>query len=321
MARSFDDPRGIPAQRASFPLKTILLGILGFFLLVTVFLGGFNTHAGTVDIVLRMGAPVRVTTPGFNWKIPYIESRHTVELRERAFPMVLEAASRDPMELPVTVTLNWSVNKEHVVQMYNQFGDLATFEERIIKPRLPDAVKGIVSTFLTNELLTKRSELRDKSREAILRVIPQDIMTITGFAVTNVGFPKAYTDQIARVQTAREAANEQEQILRKQNFLAQEAFNTAKAAADAQRTRADAQAYEIEKLAAAEAARILLTGKSTLDNLDRQSKILASSPLLVDYKRAETWKGELPSHFWGGDAAAAALFQMPGNVSKPSTQK
>lgn len=314
MAR-YEDARGIPAQRDGFPLKTIALCVFGAFALLTAFLGGFNTHAGSVDIVLRMGAPVRVTTPGFNWKIPYIEGRHTVELRERAFPMVLEAASRDPMELPVTVTLNWAVNKEHVIQMYNQFGDLATFEERIIKPRLPDAVKGIVSQFLTNELLTKRAELRDKARAAILSVIPQDIMTITGFAVTNVGFPKAYTDQIAKVQTQREAANEQEQILRQQNFKAQERTNTARAEAEAVKVAADASAYAIEANAKAEATRILLTGKSTLDNLDRQSKILAASPLLVDYKRAETWKGELPSHFWGGEATAAALLNMPGSVA------
>jgi len=321
MARFETDSRGIPAQRAGFPLKTIFLGVLGAFALLTAYLGGFNTQAGTVDIVLRMGAPVRVTTPGFNWKIPYIEGRHTVELRERAYAMVLEAASRDPMELPVTVTLNWAVNKEHVIQMYNQFGDLATFEERIIKPRLPDAVKGIVSTFYVNELLTKRAELRDKSRKSIADVIPEDIMTITGFAVTNVGFPPAYTKQIADVQIQRESANAQEQVLRQQNFKAQERVNTATAEAASVKVAADASAYSIEANAKAEATRILLTGKSTLDNLERQAKILAGSPLLVDYKRAETWKGDLPYHYWGGDAAAAALFQMPGGAAKPAAQK
>jgi regulator of protease activity HflC (stomatin/prohibitin superfamily) len=176
---------------------------------------------------------MRVTEPGLNFKIPFAETRQTIELRERAYVKTYESASRDPMELTVSVALNWAVNKEHVVQLYNQFGDLEQFENRIIAPRLPDAVKAVVSRFAVNELLTKRNELRDQAKDAAFAVIPQQIITITGFAVTNVEFPKAYTQQIAAVQVAREAANAQEQELRKQNFKAQEVFNSAKAQADA----------------------------------------------------------------------------------------
>jgi regulator of protease activity HflC (stomatin/prohibitin superfamily) len=61
--------------------------------------------------VLRWGPPVRVTEPGLHFKIPYVETRHTVELRERAFTKIYEPASRDPMELNVSVALNWAVNK------------------------------------------------------------------------------------------------------------------------------------------------------------------------------------------------------------------
>jgi regulator of protease activity HflC (stomatin/prohibitin superfamily) len=263
-------------------------------------MSAFNTHAGTVDIVLRWGAPVRVTEPGLNFKFPFAETRVTVELRERAFTRTYESASRDPMELNVTVAINWAVNKEHVVQMYNQFGDLDQFEQRIIAPRLPDAVKAVVSRFAVNELLTKRNELRDQAREAAFKVIPQQIMTITGFAVTNVEFPKAYTQQIAAVQVAREAANAQEQELRKQNFKAQEVFNTAKAQADATKAQADAEAYSIA-----------IKGKAQLDIQQRQAEILKSNPLLVDWERATRLvPGVLPQTFVGGDGSAALMFQL-----------
>ena len=65
--------------------RTIIIGVVGLFVLLTAWLAAFNTQAGTVDIVLRWGAPVRVTEAGLHFKIPYVESRHTVELRERAF--------------------------------------------------------------------------------------------------------------------------------------------------------------------------------------------------------------------------------------------
>jgi regulator of protease activity HflC (stomatin/prohibitin superfamily) len=85
--------------------RMIVIGIIALFALLTLWLTAFNTQAGTVDIVLRWGAPVRVTEPGLNFKIPYVESHHTVELRERAFAKTYESASRDPMELNVSVAL------------------------------------------------------------------------------------------------------------------------------------------------------------------------------------------------------------------------
>jgi regulator of protease activity HflC (stomatin/prohibitin superfamily) len=287
----------------------MVLAAVGLFVLMSAWLSAFNTQAGTVDIVLRWGAPVRVTEPGLNFKIPYVETRHTVELRERAFTKTYESASRDPMELNVSVALNWAVNKEHVVQMYNQFGDLDQFEQRIIAPRLPDAVKAVVSRFAVNELLTKRNELRDLAKAAALAVIPQQIMTITGFAVTNVEFPKAYTQQIAAVQVAREAANAQEQELRKQNFKAQEVFNTAKAQADATKAQADAEAYSIA-----------IKGKAQLDIQQRQAEILKGNPLLIDWERAvRLVPGVLPQTFVGGDGSAALMFQL--GSSQPAAAK
>jgi regulator of protease activity HflC (stomatin/prohibitin superfamily) len=302
-----------PSAPASPPFwlqpRVILIVAILALAVLSVLLAAFNTHAGTVDIVLRWGAPVRVTEPGLNFKIPFAETRHTVELRERAYVKTYESASRDPMELNVVVALNWAVNKEHVIQLYNQFGDLDQFENRIIAPRLPDAVKAVVSRFAVNELLTKRNELRDQARAAVFEVIPQQIMTITGFAVTNVEFPKAYTQQIAAVQVAREAANAQEQELRKQNFKAQETFNTAKAQADATKAQAEAEAYAI-----------MIKGKAQLDIQERQAAILKSNPLLVDWERATRLvPGVLPQTFVGGDGSAALMFQL--GSSQPTAKK
>ncbi len=304
---------GQPPSASLFPLplqpKTFVLGAAVVLVALSLWLAAFNTQAGTVDIVLRWGAPVRVTEPGLNFKIPFAETRHTVELRQRAFTKTYELASKDPMELNVAVTLNWAVNKQHVVQMYSEFGDLETFEQRIIAPRLPDAVKAVVSGFVVNELLTKRNELRDQAKAAVFEVIPQHIMTITGFAVTNVEFPKAYTQQIAAVQVARESANAQEQELRKQNFKAQETVNTAKAQADATKARAEAEAYAI-----------MIKGKAQLDIQERQATILKSNPLLIDWERATRLvPGVLPNTFIGGDSSAALMFKL--GASQPGNDK
>lgn len=314
MVRVTDLQRETPRQ--GIPTGKIAWTVVGLLFLFTVYLSAFKTHGGEVDIVLLNGNPVRVTSPGLNFKTPYFETIHTVELRERAYPVPLEAASKDPMELPVQVTLNWAVKKEHVIDMYLQYGDLAMFEERIIKPRLPDAVKGVISTFAVNELLTKRTEVREKSKAALLDVIPEDIVTITGFAITNIGFPKQYTDQITRVQVAREAANEQSEVLRKQNYVAQERTNIARAEADAVKLKADAEAYAIRQNADADAHRIQATGKSELDNLDRRGAILSKSTGIIEFQKAEAWaKGaKFPDTFIGSDGAISNMWNMMGKT-------
>ena len=90
------------------------LGIAGGVLLVLAIIAAivgysslFTVYQTRLALVVRLGQPVRVVTePGLNFKIPYVESRHTVELRERAFAKTYESASRDPMELNVSVALN-----------------------------------------------------------------------------------------------------------------------------------------------------------------------------------------------------------------------
>ena len=93
--------------------KIIVVVAIALFLFLSAWLAAFNTQAGTVDIVLRWGSARACHRAWAQLQIPYVETRHTVELREHA----KTKASRDPMELNVTVALNWAVNKEHVILM------------------------------------------------------------------------------------------------------------------------------------------------------------------------------------------------------------
>jgi hypothetical protein len=50
--------------------RMIVIGTIALFALLMLWLAAFNTQAGTVDIVLRWGAPVRVTEPGSTSRFP-----------------------------------------------------------------------------------------------------------------------------------------------------------------------------------------------------------------------------------------------------------
>ncbi|MEZ5852893.1 MAG: prohibitin family protein [Hyphomicrobiaceae bacterium] len=281
---------------ASVPLLVILIAVSVFWL------GVFRIDAGHVGIVKRFGNVIRVVDPGLHVKIPYADTVEEMEVRERAFSKVLSAASQDPLELPIEVTVNWLVKRNNVQDLYIQFGSLAQFEQRIIQPRLNDAVKGVASAYTVNDLLRKRTEYRDRSQQAFAARMPDDIQ-ITGFSVVNIGFPPEYTKAIRDKQVAREQAETEKFVLERQRLTTTQVTQTAMAQRDADKARADGRAYEIKVQGEAQAQAIRLLGE-----------VLAKNPQVIDYRKIERWGGALPTTFMGGDAGAQTLWSLPGSA-------
>ena len=285
---------------SSFNLGSLILGALVLIFLVGLWLGVYRIDAGHVGIVKRFGNVIEVVDPGLHVKIPYADTVEEMEVRERAFTMKMEAASQDPLELPVTVTVNWLVKRNHVEQLYIQFGSLDQFEKRIIQPRLNDAVKGVTSNYTVNDLLRKRTEYRDNSQKTFGDRMPEAIQ-ITGFSIVNVGFPPEYTEAIRAKQVAREQAETEKYVLDRQRLTTTQVTQTAMAQRDADKARADGKAYEIKVQGEAQADAIRIMGDA-----------LAKHPLVVEYKKVERWGGTFPSTFMGGDAGAKTLWSLPG---------
>lgn len=282
-----------------------IIGAILLALLIAIWFGIYRIDAGHVGVVKRFGNVVAVVDPGLHVKIPYADTIEEIEVRERAFTVNLQAASQDPLELPIDVTINWLVKRSNVKDLYIQFGTLAQFENRIILPRLSDAVKGITSRFTVNDLLRKRAEYRDLSLKAFIERMPDDV-EITGFSVVNIGFPPEYTAAIRAKQVAREQAETEKFVLERQRFTSTQVTQSAEAQRDADKARADGKAYEIK-----------VQGQATADAIRIMGEALARNPLVVEYKKVEKWGGSFPTTFMGGDAGAQTLWSLPGtNVTR-----
>ncbi len=293
----------IPAPRLpTFGGFSAIGMIIAGIVLFGVWLGVYRIDAGHVGIVKRFGNVIDVVDPGLHVKIPYADTVEEMEVRERAFTMKLEAASQDPLEIPITVTVNWLVKRTNVKDLYIQFGSLAQFEQRIIQPRLNDAVKGVTSGYTVNDLLRKRTEYRDRSQQTFAARMPDDIQ-ITGFSIVNIGFPPEYTKAIRDKQVAREQAETERFVLERQKLTSTQVTQSAEAQRDADKARADGRAYEIKVQGEAQADAIRIMGDA-----------LAKNPLVVEYKKMERWNGTFPATFMGGDAAARTLWSMPGQT-------
>ncbi len=297
---------GGPSRLPAFGIGATALALLAIFALSIFWMGIYRIDAGHVGIVKRFGNVVDVVDPGLHVKIPYADTVEEMEVRERAFTKELAAASQDPLELPITVTVNWLVKRNNVKDLYIQFGSLAQFEARIIQPRLNDAVKGVTSGYTVNDLLRKRTEYRDKSQQAFAARMPDDIQ-ITGFSVVNIGFPPEYTKAIRDKQVAREQAETERFVLERQKLTTTQVTQTAMAQRDADKARADGRAYEIKVQGEAQAEAVRILGAA-----------LAQNPLVVEYRKIEKWGGDFPTTFMGGEQGANVLWQLPG-ATPPGT--
>jgi regulator of protease activity HflC (stomatin/prohibitin superfamily) len=269
--------------------------------LLVVWLGVYRIDAGHVGIVKRFGNVIDVVDPGLRFKFPWADTVEEMEVRERAFSMTLEAASQDPLEIPIQVTINWLVKRDHVKDLYVQFGSLDQFEKRIILPRLNDTVKGVTSGYTVNDLLRKRVEFRDISMATFSKRMPDDVQ-ITGFSVVNIGFPPEYTKAIRDKQVAREQSETEKFVLERQRLTSTQITQSAEAQRDADKARADGRAYEIKVQGEAQAEAVRVMGAA-----------LAQNPLVVEYRKIEKWGGTFPTTFMGGDAGANTLWSMPGS--------
>ncbi len=267
----------------------------------------YRIDAGHVGIVKRFGNVIDVVDPGLHYKIPYADTVEEMEVRERAFSMDLDAASQDPLELPIKVTVNWLVKRSQVKDLYVQFGSLDQFEKRIILPRLNDAVKGVTSRYTVNDLLRKRVEYRDLSKRAFEERMPDDVQ-ITGFSIVNIGFPPEYTKAIRDKQVAREQAETEKFVLDRQKLTSTQVTQSAEAQRDADKARADGRAYEIKVQGDAQAEAIRVMGAA-----------LAQNPLVVEYKKVERWSGTFPTTFMGGDAGATTMWSLAGQGGAQAT--
>lgn len=299
---------GPPQVPSRLSLWGGLLGLVIVIGLITLWLGVYRIDAGHVGIVKRFGNVIAVVDPGLHVKMPYADTVEEIEVRERAFTMKLEAASQDPLELPIVVTINWLVKRSNVRDLYIQFGTLDQFEKRIILPRLNDAVKGITSRYTVNDLLRKRVEYRDLSLKTLIERMPNDIQ-ITGFSVVNIGFPPEYTAAIRAKQVAREQAETEKFVLERQRLSSTQVTQSAEAQRDADKARADGRAYEIK-----------VQGQATADAIRIMGEALAKNPLVVEYKKVEKWAGTFPTTFMGGEAGSRVLWNLPGTKA-PEAEK
>lgn len=232
--------------------------------------------AGFRGVMTTMGKPSEeVFGEGVHLITPFVQQLHPIDVRVARNEGQGEAASKDLQAVQVKVILNYHIDPAAVPRVFREIAP--TTEEvaaRIIDPARPEAVKAVTARFTAEELVTRRTEVRDQIAVLLREKMARHGLVLDEFAIVNFAFSASFVNAIE-----------------------------AKVAAEQQKLKADRDLQRIQ----VEAEQRIASARAEAEGLRLQRQEV--TPLLLDLRRVENdrlaitkWNGQLPTTAVGAGA-------------------
>lgn len=294
--------------------------IIGTLIAFVIFESYFTVQPYEAAVVTRLGAIERTAGPGFNMKIPFIESvrMFRTDITSLTATQPVNTYTIDNQEVDVSFNVFYRIPSNKIAVIYR---DLPDFHQRLFTLSV-DRLKAEMGRVNVSSVAEKRGELRDAIKTILQRDAALLGLEVTDFALTNLEYNKSFREAVsnAAVQKANVESLEyqRQQALKAAESAAIKAVGEANAARESARGRADAVRLEGQAeadsnlaIAKAKAEGTKLQGMAEAAVLEAQQTALAvgfsaqadalqGSPELVELRKAERWNGALPTQVFAG---------------------
>ncbi len=255
--------QGLPAL---LRLKTLFYILLGIFLISILSSALGTVGAGERGVKLRFNAVTNtVYGEGLYFVIPFIERMIIVDVKVQKEEADAQAASKDLQTVTSRIALNYSVDPDHVISIYQNIG--IDYKIRIIDPTIQEAVKATTAKFTAEELITHREEVREQIKGLLTEKLNNTGITVEQLSIINFDFSRTFNDAIEAKVTAEQSA------LAAKNKLDQVKYEAQQAIAQAE---GKAKALQIEATA------------------------INTNPQIIQLRAIEKWDGKLPQYTGNG---------------------
>ena len=197
-------------------IRTLLIGgavLFGLWALSPVVV----ISAGERGVKTTFGKPdEQVYEPGIHFKVPLAQTMHVMDVRLQKGEGEGDAASRDLQSVHTRIAINYHLDPSRVVDVFRNIGpttDIAA--ERIILPAVQEAVKAITARFTAEELITRRTEVRNEIGELLKEKMRRHGLVLDEFAIVDFAFSRAFSEAIeAKVRAEQEKLKAERDLLR-----------------------------------------------------------------------------------------------------------
>jgi regulator of protease activity HflC (stomatin/prohibitin superfamily) len=205
----------------------LLIALLAYSSIVIV-------QPGHVGVVVQLGEVQPGAVPeGIFFKIPIIQDVVQVEVRVQKRESEQTAASRDLQTVSTNVVVNYHLVNDEVPTLFKHVG--LSYNDRIVDPAIGEAVKAVTAQFTAEQLISKRSEVSAKIKEALSSRFSNYYMVLDEINITEFRFSTEFNNAIEQKQIAEQQALKAQLDLQRIEIEAQQTIESAKAEAEALR--------------------------------------------------------------------------------------
>jgi regulator of protease activity HflC (stomatin/prohibitin superfamily) len=216
-------------EMRGLPLKVV--GIVALLILM-VALAPFGTvPAGHRGVMTTFGSPSsEVLSEGIHFRIPLAQKLNLVNVSIQKGEGDGDAASRDLQTVHTKVALNYHVKPEAAMTVFRDLGNEPGM--RIIIPSVQEAVKAVTARFTAEELIAKRTDVRDQIVAQLRERLARHGIMVDEFSIVNFNFSRSFNEAIEAKTTAEQLKLKAERDLLRIEVEAKQRVAQARAEAE-----------------------------------------------------------------------------------------
>lgn len=258
-------------------------------LLITFIIVPFSFHTvqtGELAVVRTLGKITSIAEPGTNFDLWFINQYDFYDTKVQNVDVATAAYSSDAQTMDISMTLQYQVMSDKVMDIATQYGSLEILQNRIQSIAIEKA-KAVLSSYKAMDIIAQRASISPAVEDAIKNAIGNEyFVKVNTVVLTNIDFSNAFEQAVEDKMIA-------EQAKLKADYENEKKVAAAEAEAEAQLKKAQAE-IEIAK-AEAEAKKIIAEGEAEANRIITNS----ITDELLEKIMAERWNGELPNTYVG----------------------
>lgn len=258
---------------------SVVLGILSAVLLIAFILIPFSFHtvdAGEVAVVKHFGEAKAVRSAGLHFDLWATNTYVVYDARVQKVDIETMTYSSDAQTMDVSMTLQYSINPDEVIEITKQYGALDLLQAKL-ESIVIEKTKAVLSSYKAMDIIANRAEMSPKVEEAIRAAVGEEYhVAINTVVLTNIDFSDAFESAV------------EDKMIAEQKLLQAEYEN--------QTTIAQAQA---------KADALVIAAQGEKDANELLQKSLTEEVLKSQW--IDKWNGELPDTMAGDDTTLAIV--------------
>ena len=278
-----------------------VLGVIAALLIIAFIIVPFSFHTvntGELAVVKHMGKITHVREPGTNFDWWFINTYQKYDTKVQNVDITTAAYSSDAQTMDITMTLQYQIMSDKVVDIATQYGSLEVLQSRIQSIAI-EKTKAVLSSYKAMDIIAQRSQISPAVEAAIKEAIGNEyFVKVNTVVLSNIDFSDAFESAVEDKMIA-------EQAKLKADYENEKKVAAAKADAEAKLKEAEAQ----KAIAAAEAEALLIKAQAEAE----ANRIITESitPELLDKIIAENWDGKLPDTYVGDGSDIGIILPSP----------